>query len=94
MNHVVRSLNVDTKTHSNSGKDDHGKSRLLLELINELLPTLGALAAGAGIAIDNGGLETEALMNGMLNLTLNIAQLAEHDHFVAFARALNTFERL
>lgn len=65
MDNVVGGLHVHAKAYSHGGKDDHREPRLLLKLVDELLPALRALAAGAGIAIDHRRLKAKALMDGM-----------------------------
>ena len=79
MDNVVGRLHVHTKPNRNSGEDYHRETRLLLETINQALPALRTLAAGAGITIDYSGFEAEAFLNCTLQFTLDVPQLGEKD---------------
>lgn len=79
---VVGSLNVDTKANGNSREDDHREPRLSLELVDQFLSAVRALAAGACVAVDHGGAESEMLLNSVLKFTLDITQFGKENDFV------------
>ena len=82
MDDVVGSLNVDAKANCNGREDDHREARLILELVDQFLSAVRALAAGAGVAVDHGCAESEILLNGVLEFTLDITQFGKENDFV------------
>ena len=79
---VVGSLNVDAKANGNGREDDHGEARLILELVDQFLSAVRALAAGACVAVDHGCAESEILLNTVLEFTLDITQFGKENDFV------------
>lgn len=93
MDNVVGCLHVHTESNRNSGEDYHREARLPLKTVDQSLPALCTLAAGAGIAIDYRGFEAEALLNRMLQFTLDVPQLGEKDDLIAAVRTRNVIQR-
>jgi len=79
---VVGSLNVDANANGNGREDDHGEARLILELVDQFLSAVRALAAGACVAVDHGCAESEILLNSVLEFTLDITQFGKENDFV------------
>ncbi len=88
MNNVVCFLHVNPKSNCDGGENNHAKAGLGLEIINQSLAAILAMTLSTGVAVDDHRTETESLLNSMLYLALEIAQLSKDDYFV-FAGVLN-----
>ncbi|MNT52343.1 hypothetical protein D3C72_1893650 [compost metagenome] len=63
-------------------------------MVDQLLPTIGALTARTGIAIDHSRPKPEMLLDRVLQLPLDIPQLGEDDDLVAVPGFFDRLKRL
>ncbi|MNN32902.1 hypothetical protein D3C81_1466370 [compost metagenome] len=79
---MVGGLHVHSESDGDSGQDDDGETRQLLELIDQPLSAIGTLTAGTGVTVDDRRPKSEMLLNRVLQFTLNITQFGKDDDLV------------
>ena len=70
MNNMIGFLDVNAESDGNRRENNHPKSRMNLEIIDQPLAAILTITFSAGITVNNDRADTKLLMDRMLKFTL------------------------